>query len=395
MPGGYSGYLDSLRKICLHITESTGSFEELVVWMRDQFGTAEVSSRTRLQFLVKAGLILKKDGIVRLAKQTNDWLTDSEDKVLIAVLHGRMRFVGEMLHELRTPKSIEQLRVIAVSYGLQWDRQTQIQSRRGWLESAKLIEISNKNLQLTQVGHDLLNWLESRNQIESPQISADDEKLDDESACDLSHPATKITVASCSEKLSSEILAASTDSDHSARFERAVRDGFRFMGFVAEHLGGSGKTDVLLTAPLGKGNLYRVAVDAKTTSSGALKDPQVDWPTLKEHRALHRAEYSLLVAPNPTGERLMERAREFSVSVLSAEQLASLCKGHSQSPLSLIDYKQLFAAPGEVDLAAVDERADQLSRLRRVASKICNLLPEKTDQYGSMSARDILLDDMF
>ena len=163
------------------------------------------------------------------------------------------------------------------------------------------------------------------------------------------------------------------------------------MGFVAEHLGGSGKTDVLLTAPLGKDDAYRVAVDAKTTGSGSLGDHQVDWETLKEHREIHSAKYSLLVAPNPTGKRLMDRARRSSVGVLSAEQLAYLCRGHARGPLSLVDYEQLFVAPGEVDPAVVDEQADQLVRLRRLASAICRQLPEKTDRFGRMSARDVQL----
>ena len=120
-------------------------------------------------------------------------------------------------------------------------------------------------------------------------------------------------------------------------------------------------------------------------------DNQVDWETLKEHREIHGAEYSLLVAPNPTGERLMDRARESSVSVLSAELLAYLCHGHARGPLSLVDYEQLFAAPGEVDPAVIDEQADQLIRLRMLASTICRQLPEKTDRYGRMSARDVQL----
>ena len=89
-----------------------------------------------------------------------------------------------------------------------------------------------------------------------------------------------------------------------------------------------------------------IAVDAKTTASGSLGDNQVDWETLKEHRKNHGAKYSLLVAPDPTGKRLMDRARKSSVGVLSAEQLAYLCRGHARAPLSLVDYEQLFAIPG-------------------------------------------------
>ena len=390
LPGGYSGYLDSLRKICSRVEQSTGSFEELVDWMCGEFGISETSSRMRLGFLEAAGLIQSGDGIVSLEERVHHWLEGGEDAMLIAVIHSRIRFVGEMLEELREPKSAEQLRLTAARYGLEWERQTQINNRRGWLESAKLVGGSSQRLELTDDGSALLDQLDiyepgGKNGWQSH------ESIAGKMPGDVGKETPRSTLAPQAEGLSSEILAASTDSCDSSRFERAVRDGFRFMGFVAEHLGGSGKTDVLLTAPLGKDDVYRVAVDAKTTASGSLGDNQVDWVTLKEHREKHHAKYSLLVAPNPKGERLMERASEYAVGVLSAEQLAYLCRGHARAPLSLVDYEQLFAAPGEIDPAVVDEQADHMVRLRRLASALCRQLPEKTDRFGRMSARDVQL----
>ena len=146
---------------------------------------------------------------------------------------------------------------------------------------------------------------------------------------------------------------------------------------------------MLLTAPLGRHDSYRVAVDAKTTRSGSLNDNQVDWQTLKEHRAKHDANYSLLVAPNPGGARLMDRARTFCVAVLSADQLADLCRRHARTPLSLVEYKKLFVMKGEVDLGAIDEATEHLESLQRLASLLSRELIEKTDRFGRMSARDV------
>ena len=396
MPGGYSGYLDSLQKICRRVEGNTGAFENLVAWMSDEFSLSETSSRLRLRFLENAGLIYRGDGIVWLEKQIGKWLEDGEDEAVIAIMHSRVKFLGEMLHELREPKSTEQLRKIAAVYGLDWDGQQQINNRRGWLESAKLIVGSNQRLELTTAGQDLLNRIAVHQPVETTGASQFDAEPSatspgGHSPSDIRQGRHRSRSVSEAEVLSSEILAASTASTDPTRFERAVRDGFRFMGFIAEHLGGSGKTDVLLTAPLGKLDLYRVAVDAKTTASGSLGDNQVDWETLKEHREIHGAKYSLLVAPDPTGNRLMDRARKSEVSVMSAEQLAYLCLGHARGPLGLVDYEQLFAVSGEIDPAMVDEKADQILRLRRLASAICRQLPEKTDRFGPMSARDVQL----
>ncbi len=381
MPGGYSGYMHSLRTICYTINESSLTFSELVNWMCAEYDLSQRSAQMRLRFLEKAGLINQPEGIMRLEEQTRTWLAESgEDKQIIAVMHRHVKFMGEMLSELEDPKSIEQLRQVAAThYGIDWQLQTQINNRRGWFESANLIETSSHGLELTPDGHDLLSKLltQQRDKTQTLEFRVGESRQDP--------LLTNLDI------LSSEILASSTDSGNPTRFERAVRDAFRFIGYVSEHISGSGKTDVLLTAPLGRDALYRVAVDAKTTASGSLSDGQVDWATLKDHRELHRADYSLLVAPRPTGQRLFLRAKEFSVCVLSADQLVELCRTHAGGQLSLVEYRQLFANPGEIDLSSVVEQADHYMRLRRVATTICGLLPEKTNQHGPMSARDIQL----
>ena len=204
-------------------------------------------------------------------------------------------------------------------------------------------------------------------------------------------PAHKTSGTIDADRLAEEIVVASTESTDPGRFERLVRDAFVLMGFVAKHLGAPGSTDVLLNAPLGKDDSYRVAVDAKTTGSGSLNDNQVDWQTLKEHRDKHDANYSLLVAPSPSGKRLMNRARTFSVAVLSADQLADLCRRHACAPLSLVDYRNLFAMTGEVDLAAIDEATENIVSLQRLVSVLSSELSETTDRFGRMSARDVQL----
>ena len=368
--------------------ESTPSLEELVPWLCEEFSVSETSSRTRLGSLRSGGLIGDRNGIVFVHERVHDWLQSGEDSIPIGVIHSRIRFVGELLNELREPRSGDDLRELAATYGLNWERLTQIDNRRGWLESAGLIEGTNQRMSLTEAGRTLLDQLD----VYEP---------DDGRAIESSPPVVRRSVAYDQPKyplpteqpsdVEAELLASSTDSGNSVRFERAVRDAFAFLGFVAEHLGGSGKTDVLLTAPLGSRDTYRAAVDAKTTASGSLGENQVDWITLQEHRAKHRADYSLLVAPNPAGKRLMERARQCAVAVLSAEQLAELCRRHRDAPISLVDYRHLFDGVGEVDLTTVDERVEHVVRLRRLATALCRQLPEKTDRFGRMSARDVQL----
>ena len=387
MPGGYTGYLDSLRDICVCVEKGNLSFEDLVRFSCDKFEIAESSARIRLTFLHKAGLLHQGDGIVFVSELIQKWTRLGEDFIPVSIIHSKIKFIGEMLGELEEPKSIDDLRKVALHYGLDWQRNTQVLNRRGWLQSANLIQGTSNLLRLTESGRELLSQLK----IHVPGEIVD--KLPEQGT---KHVSTISEIGSYESRaiasadlLADEIVIASTDSANPSRFERLVRDAFLQLGFIAKHLGGQGSTDVLLTAPLGKDDSFSVAIDTKTTASGSLSDNQVDWQTLKEHRAKHEANYSLLVAPNPVGSRLMNRAQVFSVAVLSSDQLAELVRRHASTPLSLVDYEKLFAMLGEIDLGAIDEATEHFVRLQCVASLISRELIEKTNRFGRMSARDV------
>ena len=192
-----------------------------------------------MSFLVKVGLLDMRGDVCSVAELTRRWLDTGESAVIIAQLHSRTQFIGEMLNELRTAHDSgsrlhtwDVLKVANERYGFGWKNATELDSRRGWLQSAGLVSVpSDKRFQVTP------------------------------------HSA-----------------------DHT-RLEAAVRDAFEFLGFRAERLGGSGKTDVLLNAIRGKDHSYRVTVDAKSvgessSSKGRLRDQQVDWVTLQEHRRI-------------------------------------------------------------------------------------------------------------
>ena len=350
------------------------------------------AAKVRENFLRRAGILSLEDGRCHVSELTRKWLDTDDGGILIAAMHGRVRFVGEMLHVLREPLYTEELLSIANSrYGMGWITRTQISIRRGWLQSAKLIRVAEEGrLVTTEEGRSVVARLElhpplcTANEAEFPEGEA---KGEDE--------AENSEVA----ELAREIVEASTHSKDADRFEEVIRDAFDFLGFDALWLGGSGKTDVLLDAPLGLDESYRVAVDAKTTSSGRLDDLQVDWDTLEEHRIKHKADYSLLVGPRPKPGRLMDRARGKHVAVLSAEELASLCRQHAQAPLGLSDLRSLFAEHhkdgkwdprgGEVDTTDLDEAAEEAARMRHLTEAVLDVLSERCMNVGAIKAREV------
>lgn len=407
MPGGYTGYVDTLRQVCEHVVNECPSSPGLANRIQKHFSLSRGSANSRVAFLQKTGVLESAADQIHLTEHAARWYAASDDGILIGLLHSRLQYFGEMLAELRDgPQSIEELRQAAKKYGLDWDSHNQVHRRRGWLESAKLVEpVGNDRLAITDAGHNLLAKLtvhspdsmpkhthaEPRREPAPDSIPTSKPEAMPPSPAIESEDSTEDHDPSPAEALVNEIREAATDSKNPDRLEVAVRDAFRFLGFDAEKLGGSGKTDVLATAPLGKNDSFTVAIDAKTVGSGSLGDHQVDWVTLEEHRKQHNADYSMLVGPNPSGQRLMSRAIDKSVAVLSTEQLADLCIQHAEAPLGLQDYRTLFEVGGAVDTTPTSRTAEDLGRLRNLAVELCEKLAERTGAFGPLTAPQLMV----
>lgn len=412
MPGGYTGYIQSLRHICEHVVSESPPSSDLASWIRQHFALTKGSANGRMAFLQKAGVLQLAADQFHLSDYTSRWHVTSDDGILIALLHSRLQFFGEMLAELSEGlRSIEELRQTAKKYGLNWNSPTQVRLRRGWFESAMLIKpVGKDRLAITDAGRGLLGMLEvhspsSKAEHSRPQPRPEPEPDGTPTSIPENRPSTANSVfddsaaehePSFAEALANEIREASTDSKNPDRLdvrpiEVAVRDALQFLGFDAEKLGGSGKTDVLVKAPLGRDDSYSVTIDAKTVGSGSLGDHQVDWVTLDEHRKQHNADYSMFVGPNPSAKRLISRAVDHTVAVLSTEQLAELCIQHADGPLDLQDYRSLFETGGAVDMAPMSRAAQNSTRLRDLAAELCEKLAERTSTFGPLTASQLMV----
>lgn len=387
MPGGYNGYLASLRKVCSLVSEERPTPAELASRLESVLGVKAAAARLRESFLRKIGVVTVQGGACSLGPWTEKWMASSDHRIIVALLHARCQFIGEMLTAALTPSTNEGLLAIANDrYRMGWDTQTQIVNRRGWLQSAGMLaDAGDSKVMLSEFGRLFLAEIELYDPREGPITITDTHPGEPFQQMDV--PCDTGTVGEIVDALRS----TATDSGHPDRFEVATRDAFEFLGFHAEWLGGSGRTDVLLDAPLGGEDAYRVVVDCKTSASGSVGDQQVDWETLTEHKAKHDANYILLVAPNPSGSRLLTRAAKNAVTVISADQLGGLCRQHAKTPLGLDDYRSLFAAKGTIDTQSVDERAEEVERLTRLAAALCDAIREKATAFGRLSARDLFL----
>lgn len=364
------------------------SKDELISFLQSEFNQKRShDSHLKANFLLRTNLLEEEAGFCVIGDWTRRWLYDNEPAVVIALIHRRIRFVGEMLAELQeTPRSAAELLWIAnEKYGFAWRTHTQIDIRRGWLQSAGFIEMQDeRKLAITETGRFFLSRLGMApappKPVQVPEPVPEPAPVDEPPSPRAPTPP---------DELPTEIEESSTDSGHPNRFELAVRDAFAYLGFQADMLGGSGRTDVLLTARLGPSDSYKVTVDAKTVGAGRLTDGQVDWATLVEHREKEEAAHSLLVGPEPSGARLFSRAEGHGVTVLSARQLAEQCRRHAQAPLGLADHRALFTTHGEADLTEITSRAAEFRRIRRIAADICQMLAQREAIVGYHRARDL------
>jgi hypothetical protein len=154
-----------------------------------------------------------------------------------------------------------------------WDTQTQIVNRRGWLQSAGMLaDAGDSKVMLSEFGRLFLAEIELYDPREGPPVITIANTHPGEPFQQMDVPRETGTVG----EIVDALRRTATDSGHPDRFEVATRDAFTFLGFHAQWLGGSGRTDVLLDAPLGGEDAYRVVVDCKTSASGSVGDQQVE-----------------------------------------------------------------------------------------------------------------------
>lgn len=392
--------LAALARVCALVDEERPRSGDLAVRLERVLGVAPTSARLAVSFLQSVGFLSLAEGVYRLGRWTERWRQTGDHRLVVALIHSRCRFVGELLAAAQEQKSPEELLAIAnTTYRLGWDTQAQVTSRCGWLESAGMLERTENGTVVTSAaGRALLAEL-TRSGPAGPGAPSVTPVTDPAAVAAPSVPAgTPSTLEPAGpeppeevDQVMAALEASATDSANPNRFEQAVRDAFAFLGFRSEWLGGPGRTDVLLDATLGAGYSYRVAVDCKTSASGSVGDQQVDWVTLQEHRNKHDANYLAIVAPSPRGARLLDRARERDIAVISASQLVGICRQHANAPVGLDAYRSLFTSGGELDAHELDDAAENVVRLTRLAVAACEALRLRAATFGRLSARDLLL----
>ncbi len=189
-------------------------------------------------------------------------------------------------------------------------------------------------------------WARTRDKDRKPLVITRRKAVDGGAARRRTVPPVVRQISSTAESVVRALSDAEHDSAHPDRYEVAVADAFSYLGFEVEHVGGAGNTDVVADAPLGTGR-YRLILDAKTTSRGAVAEAQINWPAIDEHRQQRTADYALVVGPEFAGGNLLQRAEAYTITLLTTKHLVTLVQLHQKTPFTLEELRPVFARRGD------------------------------------------------
>jgi hypothetical protein len=389
LPGGYGEFTHALTRMLQWISQAQPDEQGLESWLRQEFAMGASYARFTSDFLARMSVVSVRGGRVDLTPEGRKWLSDANPSYLVALLHSRFQFVGEMLQLLTKPRTSEELLQLANErYQMGWKTRTQVDRRRGWLQSTGAIESDpQRRLIITQFGREIQARLALYSPGGEPQARTGTKSPEPAMTPRVPHTLARETRAV---ELAARLRQTANDSNNPTAFEDAVAEAFSFLGFESTRLGGSGKTDVLIMADLGPSTRYRAIIDCKSTGHEAVKDPQIDWMTLEEHKKLHEADYVAVVASAFAGQRVSSRAKATRVTLIDIETLAGMCVQHEKLPMGLEVYRGLFTAPdAEAGAAAAAEVAEESGRFVMLSAAVLGQIRRLERSESALSARDL------
>lgn len=376
IPKGPASLYDSLTSLKVQL-DSIGPRITKTDYIRlcaTEFNNKKSSAISALDTLRHAGLV-RQTGFSTFDTTgvAHAWLESGEDLELVRILHAHIRCMAELITLLDEATSIARLIEEADNrYGVKLNVMA-LRQRLQILRECGLVDQASATTYLaTSRGRAFATTLP----LETP-IPAEDRIV-----VQTQSPAGHET-----RTLAEELYSTARDPKQPRRFEEAVAVAFRKLGLSAEHLGGPGDTDVLVTIHRNPTSEIRVIVDAKATGHTSILEHAVDFTTLDEHRNQHEASHVALVAIGFEAGRIIKRARDNNVSLIGVDDLVAVLTRHDTAPLAPLELLALFDARSKKDLWV---EADRRNSLMAVATRAIAEEAEYVEESGeSFSVKDI------
>lgn len=374
--------IENLRVITQFATERV-SKTDYYHFIEDEFHLKASSVESMFPFLKAAGLIEEVGrNIYQATSIAKAWLETGSDFDFIRILHANMQFVGEMVKLAENDIVRNDLYAQAKKYGLNTEKARWIV---GFLIEAGLLEEPQYlHLKATPIGVTFATTLpladspEEWNRVEIADVE----------------PNSKISPISEIDRILNRLYAASTDPSAEGKqsglvFEEAIAEVFRFMGFDAKRIGGSGDTDVIVRWKDQDRKSILAIVDGKSKSNGQVSHSDISDVAIDTHKDKNGAEYVAIVGPSFSGDTIRNHAKKKSFALITATELGDIARSSQTFGLSLNEIALIFQVPN--GLSMLDEIMSSKQRELDIISTVIAKFCREQELIGGLSPRDLFL----
>ncbi|MCZ4326264.1 restriction endonuclease [Brachybacterium paraconglomeratum] len=291
------------------------------------FDVKESSGMSALYALAAFGLVERSSVTeYQLSELGRSWLDSNQELSLAAVIHSNLNILGELIGHLNEVTRVPELqKLVSSTYGVDISAQG-IRSRVNLLVACDAIEqLAPGRFRATSAGKAFADQL--------PLLEPELEPGATPASVQAQGP---VELAEHS-RLVRELADSSTDSQKPEHFEAAVKNIISFLGYKAEHLGGPGRTDVLVHFSDQPGLNRRFIVDTKASAAGPVTDSMIQFPALHDHLKKHDGDFAVVVAHEYSG-RVTSWAAQNGVTLLDVKHLTEIVhrQVRTPAPLSMI-----------------------------------------------------------
>lgn len=373
--------IENLR-IIIQFSLNRVTRKELFEFIESEFGLKQSSVESMLPFLKASGLLEEVGrNIYTATVAARAWLDTGNDLDFIRILHVHMRFVGEILLYVENDTVRNNIYLKGQNYCMNNEK---IRWIIGFLlESGLLEESQYLHLKTTNLGRAFVKTLPLEVITERDAHEENENKTQNSSDREFSK------LAQICERLS----AAATnphieDKNAGLAFEEAISDIFSYMGFKAEHIGGSGNTDVVLKWKQDN-DIVIAIVDGKSKSNGQVSHGDISDIALDTHKEKNRADYVAVIGPGFSGDTIRDFALKKEYALITDKQLIEVINAFEELGLGIEEMALMFKAPE--GFSQLEEIITSKRRELDITSEIVKQFRNKQDLLESLSPRDLFL----
>ena len=350
-PGGISNYVQTLQKALNFIYKNKPNKKQLEYWFIDTFPKVKSEKNAKgyvTNVLKNSGLLVFSRNEIVLSENGRRYLDKPSNELLFSIFNDNILGFENIIKLLgESPSTMDELHKNVVKelkqFGINWSTTYPILYRMNWFRSMGFVLLKKGMYSLTNNGSILFIELKTVNgdyakMLVSHEVVATEYDTPDSKSIEKNYKA-----------IISELRQSESDSSSPKRFELSIMRALEFLGYMAEHRGDPGETDVFARANLGTDS-YSIILDGKTSKRNKISENQISWPTILDHKEQNRADFAIVVGPSFAGGVILDRSKKFDVLLMETSSLIELIEIHEKTPLSLFDLKEVFENVGLLNL---------------------------------------------